>query len=30
MGCGPVEAILTQAQKEQWQKLLGKPFDLDD
>jgi hypothetical protein len=25
-----IEVILTRAQKERWQKLLGKPFDLDD
>lgn len=27
---GKIEAILTPLQKEQWQELLGKPFDLDD
>ncbi len=25
-----IEAILTPAQKERWQKMLGKPFDLGD
>jgi hypothetical protein len=27
---GKIEAILTDAQKKQWQELLGKPFALDD
>ena len=25
-----VEAVLSRAQKKQWQKMLGKPFALDD
>jgi hypothetical protein len=27
---GKIEAILTEAQKKQWKKMLGKPLDLDD
>jgi hypothetical protein len=27
---GKIEAILTDAQKKQWQEMLGKPLDLDE
>jgi hypothetical protein len=27
---GKIEAVLTDAQKKQWQEMLGKPFDLGD